>query len=136
MFRGALAAWQQDQGEKFEKFHQLVFRTRHGEYTVDGERPNVHQIAESVGFDMERFHKDFADRSLLSRIGEDYERAREQLGVFGVPTLVFENDEAAYIKLFPKVDSADAVKVWDEVSTTIVERPYIREIKRPSPPMG
>ena len=73
MFHAALAAWQQDQGEKFDDFHRLVFRTRHGEYTVDGERPTIHQIAESLGFDMERFHKDMADRTLLSRIGEDYE---------------------------------------------------------------
>lgn len=134
MFRGALAAWQQDQGEKFDEFHRLVFRTRHGEHTVEGERPTIHQIAESLGFDMERFHKDFADRSLLSRIGEDYEFARERLGVFGVPTLVFEGDQAAYIKLMPKPAQEEAVKVWDEVSTVIADRPLIREIKRPTPP--
>jgi 2-hydroxychromene-2-carboxylate isomerase len=136
MFRGAIAAWQQDQGEKFEKFHQLVFRTRHGEYTIDGERPTVRQIAESVGFDMKKFDKDIADHSLLARIGEDYEYAREQLGVFGVPTLVFENDEAAYIKLLPKPDAKEAVDVWNEVSGTIVDRPYIHEIKRPNRPNG
>lgn len=136
MFRGALAAWQQDHGEKFEKFHQLVFRTRHGEHTVNGERPNIFQIAESLGFDMEKFHKDVANRSLLSRIGEDYEYARNQLGVFGVPTLVFENEEAAYIKFLPKPDPTDAVDVWNEISGTIVDRPYIHEIKRPNRPNG
>ena len=83
---------------------------------------------------MERFHKDFADRSLLSRIGEDYEFAHEQLGVFGVPTLVFEGDQAAYIKLIQKPEQDEAVKVWDEVSTVIADRPLIREIKRPTPP--
>lgn len=134
MFRGALAAWQQDQGEKFEQFHQLVFRTRHGEHTVEGVRPTVHQIAESLGFDMDRFHKDFEDRTLLSRIGEDYEHAREELGVFGVPTLVFDDDRAAYIKLLPKPELDEAVKVWEEVSTVIADRPLIREIKRPTPP--
>jgi predicted DsbA family dithiol-disulfide isomerase len=134
MFRGALAAWQQDKGEKFDKFHQLVFRTRHGEHTVNGDRPSVHDIAESVGFDMERFHKDFADRSLLSRIGEDYEYAREKLGVFGVPTLVFEDDRAAYIKLMPKPSKDEAVAVWNEVSPLIADRPLIHEIKRPTPP--
>lgn len=134
MFRGALAAWQQDQGEKFERFHQLVFRTRHGEHTVDGQRPTVRQVAESLGFDMERFDRDIVDRSLLSRIGEDYEHARQNLGVFGVPTLVFANDEAAYIKLLPKPEKSEAVQVWEEVSTTIVDRPNIYEIKRPTPP--
>ena len=134
MFRGALAAWQQDRGEKFERFHQLVYRARHGEYIVDDQRPSVRQIAETVGFDMDRFDRDVADRSLLARIGEDYEYARTRLGVFGVPTLVFENDEAAYIKLLPKPEADEAVQVWDEVAKTIVARPNIYEIKRPTPP--
>jgi hypothetical protein len=85
---------------------------------------------------MARFDKDLADRSLLSRIGEDYEYAREQLGVFGVPTLVFENEEAAYIKFLPKPTSEEAVDVWNAVSGTIVDRPYIHEIKRPNRPNG
>ena len=134
MFRGALAAWQQDQDEKFEQFHQLVYRARHGEYTIDDKQPSVRQIAETVGFDMNRFDQDMTDRSLLARIGEDYEYARQQLGVFGVPTLVFENDEAAYIKLLPKPEANEAVQIWDEVSKTIVDRPNIYEIKRPTPP--
>lgn len=134
MFRGAVAAWNQDQGEKFEKFHQLVFRTRHGEHTVDGERPTIHQIAEEAGLDMEQFHRDFADRSLLSRIGEDYEHARERLGVFGVPTLVFENDESAYVKMLPKPPAEEVLAVWEDLHRTIANRPYIYEVKRPTPP--
>jgi predicted DsbA family dithiol-disulfide isomerase len=134
MFRGALAAWNQDQGAKFEKFHQLVFRTRHGGHTVNGERPTIHQIAEEAGLDMEQFHRDFADRSLLSRIGEDYEHAREQLGVFGVPTLVFENDESAYVKMLPKPPAEETLAVWEDLHRTIANRPYIYEVKRPTPP--
>jgi predicted DsbA family dithiol-disulfide isomerase len=134
MFRGALAAWNQDQGEKFERFHQLVFQTRHGDYTVNGERPTIHQIAEEAGLDMEQFHRDFADRSLLSRIGEDYEHARERLGVFGVPTLVFENDESAYVKMLPKPPAEETLAVWEDLHRTIANRPYIFEVKRPTPP--
>lgn len=136
MFRGALAARNQDQGEKFEKFHQIMFQTRHGEFTVNGERPSVRQIAEIAGLDMNRYDRDVADRSLLARIGEDYEYARANLGVFGVPTLVFENDESAYIKILPKPEKNEAVKVWDEVYQTIVGRPNIYEIKRPTSPRG
>jgi predicted DsbA family dithiol-disulfide isomerase len=134
MFRGALAAWNQDQGEKFERFHQLVFQTRHVDYTANGERPTIHQIAEEAGLDMEQFHRDFADRSLLSRIGEDYEHARERLGVFGVPTLVFENDESAYVKMLPKPPAEETLAVWEDLHRTIANRPYIFEVKRPTPP--
>lgn len=134
MFRGAAAAWNQDQGEAFERFHQLVFQTRHGAYTVNGERPNVRQIAEIAGLDMGKYDRDVADRSLLGRIGEDYEFARSEFGIFGVPTLVFENGESAYIKLLPIPERDEAVQIWDEVYQTIVNRPNIHEIKRPTPP--
>lgn len=134
MFRGALAAWNQDQGEKFDKFHQLMFQTRHGEFTVEGRRPDVREVAELAGLDMEQFDRDYADRSLMSRIGEDYEHARASVGVFGVPTLVFENNESAYIKMLPKPEKSEAVNVWNEIYQTIVHRPNVYEIKRPTPP--
>lgn len=133
MFRGALAAQTQG-GEQFEKFMQLMFQTRHGEFTVDGERPDVRTVAELAGLDMAKYDKDVADRSLLSKIGDDYDHARETLGVFGVPTIVFENGESAYVKILPKPSKDEAVKVWDEVSNTIANRPSIYEIKRPTPP--
>jgi predicted DsbA family dithiol-disulfide isomerase len=136
MFRAALAAWNQDQGEKFEKFHQLIFQTRHGEFTVDGERPDLRQLAEIAGLDLAKYERDIKDRTLLSRIGEDYEFARAELGVFGVPTLVFENNEAAYIKILPKPEPDEVLKVWDEVHQTIANRPNIYEIKRPTSPKG
>ena len=136
MFKGALAAWNQDQGDRFERYHQLQFQTRHGEFTVDGERPTPRKIAEIVGLDLARFDKDMTDRSLLSRLGEDYDHAKATVGVFGVPTLVFENNESAYIKILPKPAKEDAVKLWDEIYQTIVNRPAIYEIKRPTPPMG
>ena len=136
MFRGALAAWNQDQGEKFEKFHQLMFQTRHGDFAVDGERPDVRKVAELAGLDMAQFDKDVADRTLLSRIGEDYEYAKEELGVFGVPTLVFEGNQAAYIKVLPKPEHDEVLPMWNEIYATIANRPNIYEIKRPSPPKG
>ena len=134
MFRAAVAARKQDQGEKFEKFHQLMFQTRHGEFTIDGERPTERQLAEIAGLDLAQFDRDLEDRSLLSTIGADYEHARSEIGVFGVPTLVFENNEAAYIKLLPKPEADEAVSVWNEVYQTIAKRPNIHEIKRPSSP--
>jgi predicted DsbA family dithiol-disulfide isomerase len=134
MFRANLAAWNQDQGEKFEKFHQLMFQTRHGDFTDNGERPEPRRVAELAGLDMEQFDRDVADRSLLGKIGEDYEYARSEIGVFGVPTLVFENNEAAYIKILPKPAADEVLTVWNELHQTIANRPNIYEIKRPTSP--
>ena len=83
---------------------------------------------------MAKYDRDVADRSLLSRIGEDYEHATDTYGVFGVPTIVFENGEAAYVKIQPKPAPEEAVQIWDEISHTIANRPSVFEIKRPTPP--
>lgn len=132
-FRGALAARQQGD-ELFEAFHQQWFRARHGDLRINGKRPSVETVAESVGLDMERFRADAADRSLLAKIGEDYEHGRNVVGVFGVPTLVFSGGEAAYVKVRPKPPTEDALTVWQEVTAPVLNRPYLTEIKRPTPP--
>lgn len=132
-FRGALAARQQGD-ELFEKFHQAWFRARHGDLRIKGKRPSVDTVAESVGLDMDRFLADKADRSLLAKIGEDYEHGRNAVGVFGVPTLVFSGGESAYVKVRPKPPTEDALAVWREVTAPVLNRPYLTEIKRPTPP--
>jgi len=132
-FRGALAARQQGD-ELFEAFHQQWFAARHGDLRIDKRRPTVEGVAESVGLDMARFRADAADRSLLPKIGEDYDHGRETAGVFGVPTLVFSGGESAYVKIRPKPPTEDAVAVWHEVVAPVLNRPYLTEIKRPTPP--
>lgn len=37
------------------------------------------------------------------------------------------------MKMRPKAPVDDAVAVWNDFVTTVVERPYIAEIKRPNP---
>ena len=70
----------------------------------------------------------------MANIGKDYETARNEYGVFGTPTFVFPGGQAAYMKMRPKAPDEDAVTVWNDFVTTVVDRPYIAEIKRPSKP--
>ena len=132
-FRASLAAQQQGE-ELFDRFHQLWFRARHGDYRVNGRRPSVVDVAREAGLDVERFEKDLTDRSLLSKIGDDYQVGRKTLGVFGTPTIVFEGGEAAYLKLNPKPSGDEVIATWNDLVETVVDRPFIHEIKRPVPP--
>lgn len=132
-FHAAIAARRQGD-DAFDRFHYALLNAKH----VDGQnhgRRSVHiELAERVGLDMGAFERDLDDHSLLVEIGKDYEYARNELGVFGTPTLVFADGSAAYLKMLPAAPAEDALKVWDSVQQFIVDRPYIAEIKRPSKP--
>lgn len=131
-FRAALAARQQGD-EAFEAFHFAWFEARHGE-KESARRPSARSIAEEAGLDMARFDADAADSSLWATLGEDHARGVREFGVFGVPTIVFPGGEAAYIRMRPALTGSDAVEGWREFTQTVVGRPTIAEIKRPSKP--
>ena len=132
-FRASVAARQQGE-ELFDRFHQLWFQARHGGFRLNGRRPSIVDVAREAGLNIERFEKDLADRSLLSKIGEDYELGRETYGVFGTPTIIFPGGEAAYLKLNPTPAGDEVVSTWNDLVETVVNRPFIHEIKRPVPP--
>jgi predicted DsbA family dithiol-disulfide isomerase len=131
-FRAAVAALQQGD-EAFEKFHFGWFNALH-ETPVGTKRPTVFEVAAAVGLDTAKFEKDFEDTSLWTRVRDDYEGGRATLGVFGVPTIVFENGLSAYMQMRPAAPEAETMAVWDDLVATIAGRPYIREIKRPVKP--
>ncbi len=83
---------------------------------------------------MAHFERDLDDRSLLSRIGDDYTRGREEHGVFGTPTFVFPNGGAAYLKMLPAAGPDEALPIFEEFVRTVRDRPFIAEIKRPKKP--
>jgi predicted DsbA family dithiol-disulfide isomerase len=132
-FRGAEAAKQQGE-DAFLNFHFGLLEARHVEDKNIGRREVVIEVAGDAGLDVDAFTKDFDDRRLMANIGKDYENARNQHGVFGTPTFVFPGGESAYIKMRPKAPDQDAVTVWKDFVGTVVGRPYISEIKRPTKP--
>jgi predicted DsbA family dithiol-disulfide isomerase len=132
-FHAAIAARNQGTAS-FEAFHYGLLHAKHVDGKNHGRRSVLLAVAEAAGLDMERFERDLADASLLERIGEDYEHARNTFGVFGTPTLVFPCGAAAYLKMRPAPPAEEALVVWDSVTSIICDRPYIAEIKRPIPP--
>lgn len=134
-FHGAIAA--RNQGDQaFLAFHYALLYAKHVDGKNHGRRNVVVDVAKSAGLDMARFERDLDDYSLLSALGVDYEYARNELGVFGTPTLVFEDGASAYLKMLPPSPEAEAMENWAHITDLIRNRPYIAEIKRPSKPSG
>jgi predicted DsbA family dithiol-disulfide isomerase len=132
-FHGAIAA--RNQGEDaFERFHLALLHAKHVEGKEHSRRETLLEAAKAANLDLARFERDLDDRSLLAKIGTDFEEAREHYGVFGTPTFVFPDGASAYIKMRPAAPSEDAVAVFEDFVETVQGRPYIAEIKRPSKP--
>jgi predicted DsbA family dithiol-disulfide isomerase len=132
-FHGAIAA--RNQGEDaFQRFHLALLNAKHVEGKEHSRRETLLEAAKAAELDLARFERDLNDRSLLARIGADYEEAREKYGVFGTPTFVFPDGAAAYIKMRPAAPAADAVAVFEDFVKTVQGRPYISEVKRPTKP--
>lgn len=130
-FQASWAAKQQGE-EAFRKMHAAIFRKRH----VDGRNLAGQKVleaaAEEAGLDLERFREDLQSDAVFAEIERDYIDARE-LDVFGTPTIMFDNDEGAYLKLNYRDMPEDPVAFFEEFARTVRDRPSVIEIKRPKP---
>ncbi len=132
-FQAAIAARRQGD-DAFDRFHLALLRAKHEDGQDHGRAETLIDVARRVDLDVERFERDLHDRSHLPLIGVDYEEARARHGVFGTPTFVFPNGEAAYLKLLPLPPEAETMPVFEEFVRAARDRPFVLEIKRPRRP--
>jgi predicted DsbA family dithiol-disulfide isomerase len=118
--------------EAFDRFRRELLALKHEGGLDHGLRSTLEDAARRSELDLEQFSAALADRSLLTAIRDDYQNARGEHKVFGTPTFVFPNGEAAYIKLLPPPPAEEAVPLWLDFVRTVRDRPFVREIKRPS----
>jgi predicted DsbA family dithiol-disulfide isomerase len=118
--------------EAFNRFRRELLALKHESGLDHGLRSTQEEAARRAELDLSRFAADLDDRTLLSQIRDDYQHARTEHSVFGTPTFVFPNGQAAYIKLLPPPPAEDAVALWQDFARSVRDRPYLREIKRPS----
>jgi predicted DsbA family dithiol-disulfide isomerase len=132
-FHAAAAARRQGR-EAFERFHTALLTLKHEEEQDHGKRSTLDEAASRAGLDLTRFAADLEDRALLKDIENDYVAGREGLGVFGTPTFVFSNGQAAYLRILPPPPAEEAVAFWLDFLRDVRDRPYLQEIKRPRRP--
>jgi predicted DsbA family dithiol-disulfide isomerase len=131
-FQGFYAAKQQGE-EAFKKFHAALFLKRH----VDGRnlagQAVLESAAEEAGLDLDKFREDLKSDAVFKQIEEDFTHGQRDLGVFGTPTIVYDNNLGAYLQVNYRDMPADSVKFFDEFTDVVRERPNVYEIKRPRP---
>ncbi len=127
----AIAARCQGPGA-FDRFRRELLALKHEGGLDHGLRSTQDEAARRAELDLSKFAADLDDRTLLSQIRDDYQHARTEHSVFGTPTFVFPGGQAAYIKLLPPPPAEEAVPLWHDFVRSVCDRPYLREIKRPS----
>jgi predicted DsbA family dithiol-disulfide isomerase len=130
-FKAAEAARRQD---RFDALHMPLLHARHRDRLNINDIKVVERVAEESGLDLERFRRDMADPDILQALARDHRQAVKELGVFGTPTFVFPNGEAAYVRLSDAPSGSDAVAVFDHLLSVASDEPRILEIKRPDKP--
>ena len=129
-FQGFWAAKQQGP-ELFTKFHLALYEKRHLDGRNLSKQDALEDAASVADLDLEKFREDLKSDAVFKQIEEDFTHGKDKLGVFGTPTIVFENDLGAYLKVDFRALPKDPVKFWDEFTAVVRDRPEAIEIKRP-----
>ena len=127
-FQAAEAARRQG---RFESFHMPLLLARHRDRLDIDEPSVVEEVAQAVGLDMDRYLADVADPLTLEALARDHTDAVSHHGVFGTPTLLFEDGASAYVRLAEPVPGEGAAELFDRLLSVAAGEPRILEIKRP-----
>lgn len=109
--------------ERFGAFHLNVFDIRH----VHGKRfteETLHEAAIAAGLDPDAIAQEVASGRPIKALAADHTEAVDRWAVFGVPTLI-ENDDAAFVRLMRPAQPDDV----DELLQAL-HRTDLNEFKR------
>lgn len=117
--------------EVFDRFHEATFEAMQGQHRKL-EKLDLLGLARDAGVDVDRFEKESAQRKWLAAVRTDHREGVERWNVFGTPTLVFEDETAAYLKFTAVPPSpAEAAEVLDALLCLARCHPELVEIKYP-----
>ena len=119
--------------EAYEKLHFALLAARHKDKKDIASLGVLLEVAQQSGLDVARFERDLKDRAILEVIGRSHSEAVEKHRAFGVPTFVFPNGSAMYLKLYPPPEG-EALSVFDALMKVMGVWRYVGEVKRPQPP--
>lgn len=134
-FQGVHAAGKQGHSA-YLAFMAALFNQRHLSKRNLGTQHILEETAETVGLDLEQFRADLTSNVVFAEVKRDHTEAVETYGIFGVPTIMFENEECAYLRIEIGKPPANAVAFWDEFVAVVRDRPTVLEIKRPNKPQS
>jgi len=122
-----------NQGDaSFLRFQLAAFKARHDEQKDIADRSVLSNIAREARLDSVQFERDMDKRETWQAMGEDHLESKRKYEVFGVPTLVFGQGQAVFVKLEAIPDSKEErISLFELISEMAEKKPYLRELKRP-----
>jgi predicted DsbA family dithiol-disulfide isomerase len=123
----------ENQGDaSFLRFHLAAFQARHDEGEDIADRGVLSNIAKEAHLDSVQFERDMDKRETWQAMGEDHLESKRKYEVFGVPTLVFGQGQAVFVKLESIPESREErISLFELISDMAEKKPYLRELKRP-----
>ena len=119
--------------EALKRFHAALFKKRHTDGRNLAGQSVLESAAKDAGLDLDKFREDLKSDAVFAQIEEDFTHGQQELGVFGTPTIVFDNGLGAYIQINFRDMPSDPIVFFGEFSAIVRERPNVFEIKRPRP---
>jgi len=121
------------QGEgQFAKYHMALHRAKHRDGKDITNQLILRDVAIESDLDLERWEEDMKNGAGVPFISRDHEEAESEYGVFGVPTLLFESGNPAFVKLKEgDWEDQDDEGLLDAIRAASIDRPYLLEIKTP-----
>lgn len=129
-FQGVHAAGKQGE-DKYLEYMAALFNQRHVNKRNLGTQSILEDTAEQVGLDLAQFRIDLQSDEVFGIFQQDHTEAVEKYGIFGVPTIMFGNEQSAYLRIKIGEPPADPLVFWEEFVAIVRNRPTILEIKRP-----
>ena len=111
---------------------QEIFKARHQLGNDHNSLTTLEKVALSCGLERIVIKDILKDKELYDSVEKKHFNG-VKLGVFGVPTLVYDNNNIVFIKMLLP-DDKDVKNILYTLETLIEKQTIIGEIKRPQPP--
>lgn len=123
------------QGEEtFRRFHLLLFRARHQKKLDITNQLILLDVAKEAGLDGERFARDLKGRGQREVVAREHLEAVEKFGIFGVPTLIFDDGMPLFVKLKEgrwEGSEREDLELLERLRQLSMDQPYVLEVKQP-----
>lgn len=131
-YQAAHAAAKQGE-DALRKVQDGLYARRHADgRNLAGQRV-LESIADEAGLDMDRFREDLKSDEVFLTVRDEYLKGRDEISVFGTPTIVFDNGNASYLKFTWHETDEEALEFFYNFVDIVRDRPEVLEIKRPTP---
>lgn len=113
---------------EFDHYHRSVFEAMHRDdrRLDEGE---LLALAAAAGVDVPTFEQERP--RWLAAVAQDHREGVVRYGVFGTPTLVFDEGEVVFVKLASTPQRGQELGLWESLRTVAQCFPELIEIKRP-----